>query len=102
MRINVAGYAWYANGFSDYLATAIVTTYTVMAVAHTVWELAKGMTGSSWDTVTELVALALRSLVSEALSGSGAGIERLRTYGRFPRLRVTGQGGGGETGAGCR
>ncbi len=96
MRVDVAGYAWYASGFSDYLATAVVATYMVMAVAHTVWVLAKGVTGSSWDTVTELVALALRSPVSEALSGSGAGIERLGTYGRLARLRVMGEGGGEE------
>lgn len=59
-----------------------------MAVAHTVWVLAKGVTSSNWDTVTELLALALRSSVSDKLRRSKAGIERLKTYNRLTRLRA--------------
>ena len=88
MRVEVVGYAWYASGVSDYLATAVVLIYMLMALAHTVWVFTKGVTSSSWDTVTELLALALRSPESDALRGSGAGIERLGTYGRLTKLRV--------------
>ena len=77
MRVQVVGYAWYASSFSTYLATAVVVTYMVLAIVQTVWVLKNGVTSSSWDTVTELLALALRSPVSDALRGSGAGIERL-------------------------
>ncbi|KAK3176835.1 hypothetical protein OEA41_008160 [Lepraria neglecta] len=88
MRVQVVGYAWYASSFSDYLATAVVVTYMLVAFAHTVWVLKKGVTSSSWDTVTELLALALQSPVPDALRGSGAGIERLVTYKRLIRLRA--------------
>ena len=88
MRVVVVGYAWYASGFSDYLATAVVITYMLVATAHTVWVLTKGITSSSWDTVTELLALALRSPVPDKLRGSGAGIERLGTYRLVTRLRA--------------
>lgn len=88
MRVQVVGYAWYASGSSDYLAIAVVVIYMLVALAHTAWVLAKGVTSSSWDTVTELLALALRSPVPDALGGSGAGIERLGTYGRLTRLRA--------------
>ena len=88
MHVQVVGYAWYASGFSAYLATAVVVMYMLVALAHTVWVLAKGVTSSSWDTVTELLALALQSPVSDALRGSGAGIERLGTYRRLTRLRA--------------
>ena len=60
----------------------------LVAFAHTVWVMTKRVTSSSWDTMTELLALALRSPVSDALRGSGAGIERLGTYGRLKRLKV--------------
>ena len=93
MRVEVVGYAWYASGISDYLAIAVVVMYMLVALAHTVWVLRKGVTSSSWDTVTELLALALRSPVSDALRGSGAGIERLGTYGRLTRLRAMWEGG---------
>ena len=88
MRVEVVGYAWYASGVSDYLATAVVLIYMLMALAHTIWVFTKGVTSSSWDTVTELLALALQSPKSDALRGSGAGIERLGTYGRLTRLRA--------------
>lgn len=93
MRVQVVGYAWYASGFSTYLATAVVVTYMLVALAHTVWVLKNGVTSSSWDTVTELLALALRSPVSDALRGSGAGIEKLVTYKRLIRLRAMREGG---------
>lgn len=89
MRVEVVGYAWYASGISDYLAIAVVMTYMIVALAYTLWVvLITGVTSSSWDTVTELLALALRSPVSDALRGSGAGVERLRTYGRLTKLRA--------------
>ena len=88
MRVEVVGYAWYASSSSTYLATAVVVTYMLLATAQTVWVLKNGVTSSSWDTVTELLALALRSPVSDALRGSGAGIERLVTYGRLTRVRT--------------
>ena len=93
MGIQIVGYAWYASSFSTYLATAVVVTYMLVAFAHTVWVLKNGVTSSSWDTVTELLALALRSPVSDALRGSGAGIERLVTYKRLTRLRAMKEGG---------
>lgn len=88
MGIQIVGYAWHASSSSDYLATAVVVTYMLVAFAHTVWVLKNGVTSSSWDTVTELLALALRSPVSDALRGSGAGIERLGTNKRLTRLRA--------------
>ena len=94
MRVEVVGYAWYASGFSDYVATTVVVIYMLMALTHTVWVFTKGVTSSSWDTVTELLALALRSPDSHLLRGSGAGIERLGTYGRLTRLKVVKEEGG--------
>ncbi|KAL8860165.1 MAG: hypothetical protein Q9178_003429 [Gyalolechia marmorata] len=92
MRVQVVGYAWYASGFSDYVAITVVVTYMLIALAHTIWVVATGITSSSWDTVTEILALALQSPASKALSGSGAGIERLGTYQRMMKLRIREEG----------
>ena len=88
MHIAVTGYAWYARSFSDYFALAVVIIYMMIALAHMAWVLMTGVTSSSWDSVTELLALALGSPVPGALEGSGAGIERLGTYRRMVRLRA--------------
>ncbi|KAL8983097.1 MAG: hypothetical protein Q9205_002560 [Flavoplaca limonia] len=92
MRVQVLGYAWYASGFSEYFAIAVVVMYMLIALVHTIWVVSTGVTSSSWDTVTELLALALQSPVSKALKGSGAGIERLGTYQRIMKLRVREEG----------
>ena len=95
MRVQVLGYAWYAryaSGFSEYFAITVVVVYMLIALVHTVWVVSTGVTSSSWDTVTELLALALQSPVSKALKGSGAGIERLGTYQRLMKLRVREEG----------
>ena len=95
MDCEVFGYAWYTSSVSDYLAICVVVAYMFIAIAYTVWVLfVTGVTSSSWDTVTELLALALQSPVSEKLSGSGAGVERLATYKRLVRLRVRREEGG--------
>ena len=91
MDVHVVGFAWCARGFSGYLAIAVVLIYMLLALVHTVWVLKTGVTSSSWDTVTELLALALNSPRPDALKGSGAGIERMGTYRRMVRLRVQGE-----------
>lgn len=89
LRFEVYGYAWYASLASDYFATVVISIYIVVAVAHGVWILIiNRKTSCSWDTVTELLALALQSPVATSLLGSGAGIERLNTYKRLVRLRA--------------
>ena len=94
MKMQVVGYAWYISGFSEYLAISVVIMYMAIALAHTIWVVSTGVTSSSWDTVTELLALALQSPVPGALRGAGAGIERLGTYQKTAKLRVTEEAGG--------
>jgi len=97
MTCEVFGYAWYASSSSDYLAAGVVMAYMLIAIAYTVWVLfVTDVTSSSWDTVTELLALALQSPVPETMSGSGAGVERFATYSRLVRLRARREEGGGR------
>ena len=89
MHCEVFGYGWYVNSISDYLAIGVVIMYMLIAVAYTVWVVVvTELTSSSWDTVTELLTLALQSPVPEILSGSGAGVKRFATYQRLVRLRA--------------
>ena len=97
MALQVSGYAWYTSSISDYLALAVVALYMLIAIVYTIHVLfITGVTSSSWDTVTELLALALQSPVPESLNGSGAGIEKLATYRRLVRLKASEQEGDGQ------
>ena len=64
MRVQVVGYAWCASSFSDYLAIAVILIYMLVVLTHTVWVLATGVTSSSWDTPTELLALVLYTVLT--------------------------------------
>lgn len=92
MQMQVAGYAWYTSNSSDYIAITVVVIYLLIPLAHTIWVVLTGCTSSSWDTITELLGLALQSPPSNALRGSGAGIERLGTYQRIVKLRARDKG----------
>ena len=97
MTCKVFGYAWYASSSSDYLAAGVVLAYVLIALTYTGWVLlVTGVTSSSWDTVTELLALALQSPFPETISGSGARVERFATYNRLVRLRARREEGGGR------
>ena len=89
----VNGYAWYASTSSEYLATAVIGFYILVALVHTIWVLSRGITSSSWDTATELLALAMQSPAALALNGSGAGVQRGGTYERTVALRTARDGG---------
>ncbi|KAL8786377.1 MAG: hypothetical protein Q9213_002793 [Squamulea squamosa] len=101
LRIEVVGYAWYATSVTDYLAIGVVIAYIVIVLSHTVWTVCyTGVTSSSWDTVTELVGLALQSPVPEPSIGIGAGIERFSTYRLMVKLRAFKESGTNVTGTG--
>ncbi|KAL8877486.1 MAG: hypothetical protein Q9198_004506, partial [Flavoplaca austrocitrina] len=103
LRFEVYGYAWYASSASDYFATVVIFIYIFVAVAHCVWILIiNRKTSCSWDTVTELLALALQSPAATSLLGSGAGIERLNTYKKIVRLRALEAGEENRDGASKR
>ena len=88
LRFEVNGYAWYASSVSDYFATVVICCYILIAIAHTVWILVWRTTSCSWDTATELLALALQSPPITSLLGSGAGIEKLDTYKKLIKLKA--------------
>ena len=91
MQCEVVGYSWYAHTITDYLATAVVGIYMLVAIVHMIWVLSFGVTSSSWDTITELLALALRSPIPDSLSGCGAGVKILGTYNRLVKLGARGE-----------
>lgn len=88
LRFKVYGYAWFASSASDDFATVVVCIYLFIAVTHTLWILTCHNTSCSWDTITELLAIALQSPIATALLGSGAGIERVNTYKKLVRLKA--------------
>ena len=86
MTLTIDGYAYDTSSIFGYLSTAVIALYMLVATSHTVWILRHQVTSSSWDTVTELIALCLNSPPTKALDSTSAGIERYTTYTK--RLKI--------------
>ena len=80
MTLSIDGYAYDASSIFDYLSTGVIALYMLVATSHTVWILRHQVTSSSWDTITELIALCLNSPSTSALDNTSAGIQRYATY----------------------
>jgi hypothetical protein len=79
MKTQVNGYAYSFEGITIKLAIVILLLHAVLALCHTVYEVGSGLSSSSWDSVAELVALAMNSTPTTALLNTCAGITRIAT-----------------------
>ncbi|KAJ3577919.1 hypothetical protein NPX13_g2644 [Xylaria arbuscula] len=79
------GYVLAAVDNFDYLAIALVSLHVIIALVFTFWAIFRDRkVMEAWDTVPELVTLALNSPppTSDELNNTSAGIRNLKTFGR--------------------
>lgn len=81
LSVSVVGYAYSSDGATSKLACGILLFHVLLAFLHTIYSLKSGLSSSSWDSVAELVALAMNSTPSDALRNTCAGIELPSTMG---------------------
>jgi hypothetical protein len=88
-KVTVNGYG---NGITTatFLSTIVLVIYSLIAFIYVVCSIffAK-TTSSSWESIAELVALAVNSQPSAALHNTGAGIATLGTYKQPVGIRVS-------------
>jgi hypothetical protein len=90
MRALVNGYASGPDGVTIKLAITILMIHATLALAHTLYEvLFSGLSSSSRDSVSELVALAMNSSPKKALQNTCAGIRRMATMKSPVRIVAT-------------
>lgn len=82
------GMAYSMEGTPIKLAVAVLAVYCVCAVAHGVYTIISGTSSNSWDSMSEMVALAYNSVPSDALKNTGAGIESFPTFRCSVNVRV--------------
>ena len=74
MQAQAQGWAYSASGSAAKYAIFALLLYVLIAAGHWAYSLKDQKTSSSWDSISELVALALRSDQSDAFVDTGAGI----------------------------
>jgi hypothetical protein len=88
VEMTITGYA-YKSSLVKNLSMVILFAHLCLAIAHTAWILWTKQTSNSWNSFTEIFALAQNSPPApNALENSGAGIDRFSTYAKKARIRV--------------
>jgi hypothetical protein len=89
MKTQVNGYAYSFKGITIKLSITILMLHAVLALCHTVYEVGSGLSSSSWDSIVELVALAMNSTQTTTLMNTCAGITRIATMKLMVRIVTT-------------
>ena len=89
MNATIEGYSYHASSTTDFLAIAVVLFHCLAALAHTIYCMIHGVSSGCWDTVTEILTLALGSPADGGVPEStGAGIKTGRTFKEKAWVRV--------------
>ncbi|KAI0870475.1 hypothetical protein GGS24DRAFT_504748 [Hypoxylon argillaceum] len=64
----------------EILSAVVLCLYCALALGYTGWSIWTGLSSNSWDSVAELVALALNSRRPEHMEHTSAGIETLDIF----------------------
>ena len=75
MNADASGYAYNPRGSAAKFSMFALLLYVFIASSHMGYTLRRWETSNSWDSISELVALAMRSDQSERLVNTGAGID---------------------------
>lgn len=88
-RITMNGYG-YEYSTATLLSTLVLFIYNSFALTHVVYSICFGKTtSSSWESITELIALAVNSKPFSTLQNTGAGIATLGTLKQSVRIGVS-------------
>ena len=80
MEANAQGLAYNPRGSAAKFAMFALLLYVCIALGHLVYTVCSRETSSSWDSISELVALAMRSDQSEKFVNTGAGIDSFTIF----------------------
>ncbi|OAL39561.1 hypothetical protein AYO20_00958 [Fonsecaea nubica] len=89
VKMEITGFAL-KKSLAGALSMVVLLAHIVLAIGHIAFVMAKRQSSDSWDSISELVALAQNSRPAYvALANTAAGIRQQRTYGRLARIRAT-------------
>ncbi|KAL8792005.1 MAG: hypothetical protein Q9195_005423 [Heterodermia aff. obscurata] len=89
MNATIEGYSYHASSTTDFLAIAVVLFHCLIALAHTIYCVLHGVSSGCWDTVTEILTLAIGSGGDAGVpENTGAGIKNGRTFKKKAWVRV--------------
>jgi hypothetical protein len=92
-RVNINGYAYHWRSTANALSCFVLGVYCLVAIFHIMFALKTGLSSQSWDTISEIVALAMQSRPTERLRNTCAGIVTTSVFENFVRVGKVGDCG---------
>ncbi|KAL9004694.1 MAG: hypothetical protein Q9188_002490 [Gyalolechia gomerana] len=91
MRAESTGYAYSPKGFTTVLSIAILSIYSCIVLTHWAYMIWVKESSNSWQSSSEIAALAMNSRPTEALYNTGAGVETSRIFRQRVRIVSVGE-----------
>ncbi|KAL8703205.1 MAG: hypothetical protein Q9225_008123 [Loekoesia sp. 1 TL-2023] len=92
---SVEGYAFSLDGLAPKFTAVILLIYCTLVITHLVYAAVSGISSTSWDSITELVVLAVNSSPSLQLRNTCAGVHQMAVF-RLPVRILTSKDADGE------
>jgi hypothetical protein len=90
MQVDIEGYAFNIQGTSTILSCVVLLAYCMMVAIHIGFVIWTRSSSTSWDSVSEVVALAMQSKPSDKLGNTCAGINSTGVFTNNVRIIRTG------------
>jgi hypothetical protein len=74
------GTGYCTNTIPEIFAAFILFLYCAYALSYLIWSIWSGLSSNSWDSVAELVALALNSRMPKQMKYTSAGVETISVF----------------------
>lgn len=88
LKYTVPGFGYGANVAPVQISLVILFLYCVVTISHIAWSVGTGISSSAWDSISEIVALAINSRPAQELQNTCAGIQGMDVFKK--RVRVAG------------
>ena len=85
------GYAYSPRGFTTVLSIAVLLIYSLIVLIHWGYMIWAKESSNSWDSSSEIAALAFNSRRTDALRNTGAGVETSRIFKQKVRIVSVGE-----------
>ena len=89
---SIYGYSYQLDTVGAKLSITVMLAYCLLAVGQTLYALISGISSSAWDSVAELIALAMNSKPTHVLQNTCAGIIGVKLFRAAVGIRETTEG----------
>ena len=89
LQYTVPGFSYGANNSTVQISLVILFFYCTVTIFHIVWSIGTGVSSSAWDSISEIVALAINSRPAYELQNTCSGIRGMDVFKHRVRVAST-------------